>query len=116
MTQQIKNIIKAIILAIAFLASYALKAQTFISDLEHGLYGVDILKIALGCITIIGAFGFFITTSPRKAHWPAYIRRTFFGIFVFCSIINQALFNVIGLPANKKAVTFIGNCIKKMAS
>lgn len=109
MTNQIiKNIAKAFFLVISFLLSYALKAESPSSDIEfYGAYATDVFKIVLGCITIIGALGFFITTSQRRSHWPASIRRTFFGIFVFCSITNQAIFNVIGLPSNKRAAAFL---------
>jgi len=81
----------------------------------YGLYALDILKMMLGIITIIGAFGFFITTSSKRAHWPAHFRRTFFGIFVFCSIISQALFNVINITTNKKIICVLGKCMKTLS-
>lgn len=77
----------------------------------YGLYAIDLIKIALGIITIFGAFGFFITTSQRRSHWPAHFRRLFFGIFVFCSIFSQAIFNVINVPARKNMICALGKCI-----
>ncbi len=99
------------------LATFALKAEALNDTLEHshGLYALDIIKMVLGIITIIGAFGFFITTSQKRAHWPAHFRRIFFGIFVFCNIISQALFNVVNIPANKKIICTLGKCVKMLS-
>ena len=86
-----------------------------IQEIEHaaGMYVIEIIKMLLGIFIIIGAFGFFITTSARRAHWPAQIRRIFFGIFVFCNIFSQAIFNVFNIPANKKIVCILGKCTSK---
>lgn len=81
---------------------------------EHGLYALEILKKLLGTLTIIGAFGFFITTSSRRAHWPPYIRRIFFSLFIFCNIINQTIFNVVNVPSSKKLLRMLGRCTTKI--
>jgi nucleoside recognition membrane protein YjiH len=116
-----RTTIQVLILIICFLAVVSLKAEsnitTLVDDLEHmyGMYIVDLIKMVLGIITIIGAFGFFITTSPKRAHWPAHFRRIFFGIFVFCNIIGQAFFNVLSVPTNKKLICILGKCVKKLS-
>ena len=88
-----------------------------ISDIEHayGMYTIEWIKMILGILIMIGGFGFFITTSTRRAHWPVYIRRLFMGIFIFCNIASQAFFNVVNVPNNKKIVCMLGKCVKKIS-
>jgi hypothetical protein len=78
-----------------------------------GIQAVDIIKMTLGVATVLGALGFFITTSARYAHCPVSIRRTFFGIFVFSNIISQIFFNIANVPNNKKLICMLGTCITK---
>lgn len=84
-----------------------LQEQEFIS---WGLIILDRIKMIIGIITIIGAFGLFITNSARRAHWPPYFRRIFFGIFIFCTIIFQIIFNVVNVPKHQELVCIIGAC------
>lgn len=110
-----------LILVMSLIAIVLIKAENnLISEIEHiehryGLYAIDFLKMVLGLITIVGAFGFFITSSPRRAHWPPYFRRFFFGTFIFCNIFTQAFFNVFSIPTNKKLVCTLGRCVKKLS-
>ncbi len=82
---------------------------------DLGMYCIDIFKMVLGILTIIGALGFFVSTSPKFPHWPILIRRIFMGIFIFCNVINQLFFNVINVPNNKKLVCILGQCIEKIS-
>lgn len=77
---------------------------------EMGLNAITTIKCILGIIAIGGGIGFFITTSARRAHWHPFMRRFFMGLFIGSNIMLQALFNVINIPSNKKAVCFIGRC------
>lgn len=118
MNKKLKKITQSLLQITFFIFSIiTLKAEDYSSVLEtnehlYGLYTVDILKMVLGIITIIGAFGFFITSSPRRAHWNPYVRRTFFGIFIFCNIIFQLVFNIINIPQKRRLVCLIGSCSK----
>ncbi len=99
------------LILVAMSYSYNLYAANE-SEYIAGMHIVDCIKMGLGIITILGALGFFITTSPKRAHWPARSRRIFFGLFVFCNIISQLFFNVLNVPSNKKWVCVLGKCIK----
>ncbi len=83
-------------------------------EYELGLYTMDLLKIVIGVFIIIGGFGFFMTSSARRAHWPLYIRRIFMGIFIFSNIFNQAVFTVLSIPTRKNIVCMIGKCMCKL--
>lgn len=82
-------------------------------DHTYGLLIVDGIRAFLGLMTMIGAFGFFISTSARRTHWNPYIRRTFFGIFVFCNIFFHAIFNVFNVPNNTELLCWLGSCITR---
>lgn len=82
---------------------------------DLGIYCIDIFKMTLGILTIIGALGFFISSSPKLTHWPLVVRRLFMGIFIFCNIINQLFFNVVNVPNSKKLVCALGKCIEKIS-
>lgn len=118
-TQQI--VIQLLFVIVSLTLLITLKAKTTISTIineiehEYGLYAIDFIRMGLGILIIIGAFGFFITTSPHRAHWPAHYRRIFFSIFIFCNIISQAFFNVFSVPTNKKLVCILGKCVKKLS-
>lgn len=114
-----KLMISCITILLSIIIFTAQGTQTVIQEFNQithflGLYAISLLKSGLGIATIFGALGFFITTSPRVAHWPAYWKRIFFSIFIFCNIINQLLFNVINLPNNKNLVCLLGSCVSKI--
>jgi hypothetical protein len=120
MFEKTKRIIIHLLIFIMSLATtIAMRADTqhYLVDIEHdyGIYAIDWIKMVLGILIMIGGFGFFITTSARRAHWPVYIRRIFTGIFIFCNIASQAFFNVINVPNNKKLVCMLGRCVKKIS-
>lgn len=104
----------SVLCVIMHIPLHAESALNIFHDIEYayGLYAIDIIKMLLGIITIIGAFGFFITTSTKRAHWPPHFRRLFFGTFIFCNIFFQALFNVINIPNNRKIICTLGKCIR----
>lgn len=81
---------------------------------NFGVALISFIRAGLGVISVIGAFGFFITTSPRAAHWPAYCKRIFFSLFIFCNITTQLIFNVFNVPSNKHMVCFLGRCVSSL--
>ncbi len=107
-----------ITLSIISFFMYANAYGSLIDSLEEveymvGLNALDWIKMAIGIITIVGGVGLFITTSDKRSHWPAYLRRTFFGIFIFCNVSFQMLFHVINVPNRRSVVCFLGSCLNK---